>query len=81
MDCLLRHGGYPRTMQFTAIIYPDDQTPLLVAECPELGVASQGATEAEAEQNLREAVQLYLEAFPSTRLRKATIRSLELAHA
>lgn len=68
-------------MNLTAIIYPDDQTNLLVAECPELGVASQGETEADAEANLREAVELYLEAFPQTLPRKATVRTLELAHA
>ena len=68
-------------MNFTAVIYADDQTSLLVAECPELGVASQGMTEAEAMSNLREAVELYLEAFPQTRPRKATVRTLELAHA
>ena len=68
-------------MNFTAIIYPDDQTSLLVAECPELGVASQGSTEPEAMTNLREAVELYLEAFPQTRPRKTSVRTLELAHA
>jgi len=51
-------------VNFTAVIYPDDQTSLLVAKCPELGVASQGASEPEAMENLREAVELYLEAFP-----------------
>lgn len=68
-------------MTFTAVIYPDDQTSLLVAECPELGVASQGETEQEALGNLREAVELFLEAFPETRPRKATVTLLELAHA
>jgi len=32
-----------------------------VATCPELGVTSQGATEKQALQNLKEAVELYLE--------------------
>ncbi len=32
-----------------------------VSQCPELGVTSQGKTEAEALENLREAVTLYLE--------------------
>lgn len=68
-------------MNYTAIIYPDDQTTLLVAECPELAVASQGSTEAEAMTNLREAVELFLEAFPETRPRQASIRTLELTHA
>ena len=68
-------------MNYTAVIYPDDQTSLLVAECPELGVASQGVTEPEAMENLREAVELYLEAFPQIRPRQATVRTLELTHA
>jgi len=32
-----------------------------VAHCPELGVTSQGETEEKAVENLREAVELYLE--------------------
>ena len=68
-------------MSYTAVIYADVQTSLLVAECPELGVASQGASELEAMENLREAVELYLEAFPQTRPRQATVRTLELTHA
>ena len=32
-----------------------------VSHCPELGVTSQGSTEADALNNLREAVELYLE--------------------
>lgn len=32
-----------------------------VATCPELGVTSQGTTEKQALQNLKEAVELYLE--------------------
>lgn len=51
-------------MKYTAIVYPDDQSTLLVAECPEWAVASQGCTEAEAMTNGRGAVELYPEAFP-----------------
>lgn len=47
-------------MKLTAIIYPDSETDLLVAECPEIGTASQGHTEAEALANLQEATDLYL---------------------
>lgn len=68
-------------MNYTAILYPDDQTSLLVAECPELAVASQGHTEEEAMENLREAVELYLQAFPDVRPRQASIRTLTLTHA
>jgi len=45
-------------MKLTAIIYPDSETDWLVAECPEIGTASQGHTEEEALANLREATDL-----------------------
>jgi predicted RNase H-like HicB family nuclease len=51
-------------MKLTAIIYPDSETDWLVAECPEIGTASQGHTEEEALANLQEATELYLESFP-----------------
>jgi predicted RNase H-like HicB family nuclease len=35
-----------------------------VAECPEVGTASQGRTVEEAVDNLREATELFLEEFP-----------------
>jgi len=68
-------------MKLTAIIYPDSETDWLVAECPEIGTASQGHTEEEALANLREATDLYLESFPQTLKKPATIRTFELAHA
>lgn len=68
-------------IQLTAVIYPDDQTELLVSECPELGVASQGKTEEEALANLREATEAYLDAFPRANLRAAKITQFELADA
>lgn len=45
--------------QFTTIIIKEGKW--YVAKCAELGVASQGRTEKEAEDNLKEAVELYLE--------------------
>ncbi|MGO9586059.1 MAG: type II toxin-antitoxin system HicB family antitoxin [Limisphaerales bacterium] len=68
-------------MKLTAVIYPDSETDWLVAECPEIGTASQGKTEAEALANLREATELYLESFPHALKKAAAIRSFELAHA
>ena len=68
-------------MKLTAVIYPDAETDWLVAECPEIGTASQGKTEAEALANLREATELYLESFPHTLKKTAAVRSFELAHA
>jgi predicted RNase H-like HicB family nuclease len=47
------------TRSFTAILEREDD--LYVALCPELDVASQGATVEEATANLREAVELFLE--------------------
>lgn len=44
---------------FTAIL--EREGDLFVALCPELDVASQGATVEEATANLREAVELFLE--------------------
>jgi predicted RNase H-like HicB family nuclease len=38
-----------------------------VAECPEVGVVSQGKNIEEAIANLREATELYLEEFPASR--------------
>jgi predicted RNase H-like HicB family nuclease len=67
-------------MKLTAIIYPDSETDWLVAECPEIGTASQGHTEEEALANLQEATDLYLESFPQTQKKPAAIRTFELGH-
>ncbi len=48
------------TQRFTAIIEREDE--LYVALCPELDIASQGETVSEARNNLREAIELFLEA-------------------
>ncbi|HAZ43712.1 MAG TPA: hypothetical protein DDW76_18685 [Cyanobacteria bacterium UBA11369] len=50
----------PRT--FTAIVYWEED--VYVAECPEVGTASQGETIEEAIANLKEGTELYLEEFP-----------------
>jgi predicted RNase H-like HicB family nuclease len=56
-----------------------------VARCLELGVVSQGKTVEEAQKNLKEAVELYLENQPKAKkylLKQAPlITSLELKHA
>lgn len=49
--------------KFTAIITKDENW--YVARCVELGVVSQGQTIEEAQANLKEAVELYLESFGS----------------
>ena len=50
------------TRTFTAILHKEDD--LYVAECPEVGTASQGHSIEEAVANLKEATELYLEEFP-----------------
>lgn len=51
-----------KTKTLTAILYGEDD--VYVAECPEVGVASQGETMELALANLKEATQLYVEEFP-----------------
>ena len=46
---------------FSAVIHKEGQ--LYVAQCPEVGTASQGRTQEEALANLKEATELYLEEF------------------
>lgn len=49
------------TKKFTAVITKEENW--CVAHCVELGVVSQGKTIEEAQANLKEAVELYLESF------------------
>lgn len=55
-----------KTLPFTAIIERDGN--MFVSLCPELDIASQGYTIEEARQNLREAVELFLECARKLRL-------------
>ena len=47
------------TQRFTAIIEREDDS--YVALCPELDIASQGVSVAEARNNLRESIELFME--------------------
>jgi predicted RNase H-like HicB family nuclease len=51
-----------RQRTFTAVLHKEGG--LYVAECPEVGTVSQGASLDEAVANLREATELFLEEFP-----------------
>lgn len=70
------------TYKFTTIIIQEDKW--YVARCLELGVVSQGKTIEEAQKNLKEAAELYLEDQPVSKKylsKKAPIiTSLELKH-
>jgi predicted RNase H-like HicB family nuclease len=71
------------TYRFTTIITKEGKW--YVARCVELGVVSQGRTIEDAQRNLKEAVELYLEDQPKTKryLSKSAplVTSLELKHA
>jgi predicted RNase H-like HicB family nuclease len=62
---------------FTAVVHKEED--LYVAECPEIGTASQGETIEAAVNNLREATELYLEEFPVKQTFRPFITTFEVA--
>jgi predicted RNase H-like HicB family nuclease len=62
---------------FTAVVHKENN--LYVAECPEVGTASQGETIEEAVNNLREATELYLEEFPIKQTFRPFLTTFEVA--
>jgi predicted RNase H-like HicB family nuclease len=56
------------TQSFTALLQREGDA--FVALCPELDVVSQGGTVEEAESNLREAVELFLETASETEIKE-----------
>jgi predicted RNase H-like HicB family nuclease len=65
---------------FTAIVHKEDN--FYVAQCPEIGTASQGETIEEAVNNLQEATELYLEEFPVKPSNRPIMTTFEVpAHA
>ena len=63
-----------------AIVHKEDN--LYVAQCPEVGTASQGDTIEEAVANLQEATELYLEEFPLRQTFRPIMTTFEVtAHA
>jgi predicted RNase H-like HicB family nuclease len=61
----------------TAVVHREED--VYVAECPEVGTASQGETIEEAVQNLKEATELYLEEFPLERTDRPFVTTFEVA--
>jgi predicted RNase H-like HicB family nuclease len=64
---------------FSAILHKEEE--LYVAECPEVGTVSQGATVEEAIENLKEATELYLEEFPMAETSRSILTTFETANA
>ena len=62
---------------FTAIIHKEGN--LYVAECPEVGSASQGTSIEEAVINLQEATALYLEEFPQEETQHPFVTTFEVS--
>ncbi|MFH0963129.1 MAG: type II toxin-antitoxin system HicB family antitoxin [Planctomycetota bacterium] len=68
------------TRTLTAVLHREED--MYVAQCPEVGTVSQGATVEEAIQNLKEATELYLEEFPVPAIEKPLLTLFEvLVHA
>jgi len=63
-------------LTLTSVIHKEDDT--FIAECPEVGTASQGTTIEEAAINLKEATELYLEEFPLKSPERLFITTFEL---
>ena len=53
-----------KSLNLTAVIYPDAHSDWLVAHNPETGTTTQGKTFEKALANLKEATELYLSEFP-----------------
>ncbi len=63
---------------FTAVLYREED--VYVAECPEVGTASQGETIEEAIANLKEATELYLEELPISKTSPRLITTFEVEY-
>jgi len=64
---------------FTAVLHREED--LYVAECPEVGTVSQGATVEEAIANLKEATGLYLGEFPLPEVSRPILTTFEAGGA
>lgn len=62
---------------FTAVIHKEGS--LYVAECPEVGTASQGESIEEAIHNLQEATALYLEEFHVSPVSRPILATFEVS--
>lgn len=64
--------------QMTAIIEREDDG--YVALCPELDIASQGSSVAEARANLKEALELFYEMAPADEIRRRLHEEVYVTH-
>jgi predicted RNase H-like HicB family nuclease len=70
--------------KLSAVIEPGDDG-WFIANCPELGIVSQGKTPEDAEAMIKEAVELWLECADESeiqrRLSERRVKDLEVTHA
>lgn len=76
---MLYIGNRMPVQTYTAIVHKEDTW--YVAECPEVGVVSQGKTIEEAVANLKEATELYLEEFPPPASQRAVMTTFDVTYA
>jgi predicted RNase H-like HicB family nuclease len=62
----------------TAVVHREQD--LYVAQCPEVGTASQGTSVEDAVANLKEATELYLEEFPMPATDRPFMTTFEAVH-
>jgi predicted RNase H-like HicB family nuclease len=77
--CIVELPVSMHTHTYTAVVHREDEW--YVAECPEVGVVSQGRTLDEAIANLKEATELYLEEFPAAHSDRSLITTFEVTYA
>ncbi len=65
-----------KILTFAAIIHKEEA--FYVAECPEIGTASQGYSIEEALANLQEATAVYLEEFPIPSFQRPFLTTFEV---
>jgi predicted RNase H-like HicB family nuclease len=65
-----------KKITLTAVIHLEGN--LYVADCPEVGTVSQGATIEEAIENLKEATVVYLEEFPIEGFSRSLLTTFEV---
>ncbi len=66
-------------IKFTSVVFQGEK--LWVAKCVELGVVSQGETPEKAQENLEEAVELYLEEESDFVPQRSTVNTFEVNYA
>jgi len=71
----MKRISYDSDGNCTIVVHKEDD--LFVADCPSIGIVSQGATTTEALKNLKEAIDLYLEVFSTRKFHEIIVAIIE----